>query len=39
VFLRFSRKLQDGSVPNFFWDFGEITCLLQPTLKINAPGL
>jgi len=37
--LRFSRKRQDGSVPNFFQGLGENTCSLQPTLKGNAPGL
>jgi len=34
--LRFSRKRQDGSAPNFFQD---LTCLLQPALNSNAPGL
>jgi len=37
--LRFSRKRQDKSAPNFFQDLGEITCSLQPALKSNAPGL
>jgi len=39
VFLRFSRKGQDGSAPIFFQDLRENTCLLQPALKITAPGL
>jgi len=39
TFLRFSRKRQDESAPNFFQGLGENTCLLQPALKINAPGL
>jgi len=30
---------QDGSASNFFQDFSENTCSLQPTLKSNAPGL
>jgi len=38
-FLRFSRKRQGGSAPNFFQGLGENTCLLQPALKNNAPGL
>jgi len=38
-FLRFSRKRQDGFVPNFFQDLGENTCLLQPALKSNVLGL
>jgi len=38
-FLRFSRKRQDGFAPNFLQDLGESTCLLQPALKSNAPGL
>jgi len=37
--LRFFRKRQDGSVPNFFQSLGENTCSLRPTLKTNAPGL
>jgi len=40
AFLRFSRKRQDGSAPNFFFqDLGENTCSSQPALKSNAPGL
>jgi len=35
----FSRKRQDGSVPNFFQDLGKNTYSLQPVLKSNAPGL
>jgi len=38
-FLHFSRKQQNGSVPNFFRDLGENTCSLQPVLKSTAPGL
>jgi len=37
--LRFSRKQQAGSAPNFFQDLGENTCSLQPALKSNALGL
>jgi len=37
-FLRFSRKQQDRSAPNFFQDLVENTCSLQPELKGNAPG-
>jgi len=37
--LRFSQKLLDGSMLNFFQGLGENTCSLQPTLKSNAPGL
>jgi len=37
--LRFSRKQQDESAPNLFQGLGENTCLLQPALKSNAPGL
>jgi len=38
--LRFSRKRQAGSVPNFiFQDLEENTCLVQPALKSTAPGL
>jgi len=37
--VRFSRKRQDGSAPNFFQGVGENTCLLQTALKSNAPGL
>jgi len=37
AFLRFFRKQQDESVPNFFQGLGENTCSLQPTLKNNAP--
>jgi len=32
-FLRFSRKRQDGSAPNFFQGLEENTCSLQPALK------
>jgi len=39
AFLRFSRKRQDGSAPNFFQGLGENTSSLQPALKSNAPGL
>jgi len=39
TFLRFSRKPQDGSAPNFFQGLGERTCSLQPALKSDAPGL
>jgi len=45
VFLRFSRKRQDESAPNFFQGLKQNTCLLQsallfePALKSNAPGL
>jgi len=28
--LRFTRKLHDGSAPNFFRDLGENTSSLQP---------
>jgi len=38
-FLHFSRKRQDGSVPNFLQGLGESTCLLQPALKSTAPGM
>jgi len=37
--LRFTRKRQDGSAPNFFYGLGENTCLLQPELKNTAPSL
>jgi len=37
--LRFFRKRQDGSVPNFFQGLEENTCSLQSALKSNAPGL
>jgi len=37
--LRFSRKRQDGSATNFVSGFKKNTCLLQPALKSNAPGL
>jgi len=38
--LRFSRKRQNGSAPNFFQDLEEnIICSLQPALKNSAPGL
>jgi len=33
VFLRFSRKRQDESTPNFFQGLRENTCSLQPALK------
>jgi len=33
--VRFSRKQQDGSAPNFF----KIYKKLQPALKSTAPGL
>jgi len=36
--VRFSRKRQDGSVPNFFQGL-ENTCLLDLALKNTAPGL
>jgi len=39
TFLRFSRKRQDESEPNFFQGLGQNTCLLQPALKSNAPGI
>jgi len=39
AFLRFSRKRQNKSVPNFFQGLGENTCSLQSALKSNAPGL
>jgi len=39
TFLRFSRKRQDRSVPNFFHGLGENTCSLQLALKSNSPGL
>jgi len=39
VFLRFSRKRQDGSVPNFFQGLRENACSLQPALKSNALDL
>jgi len=38
-FLRFPRKRQDISAPYCFQGLGENTCLLQPALKSNAPGL
>jgi len=37
--LRFSRKRQDRSAPNFFQGLGENTYSLQPALKSSAPGL
>jgi len=36
--LRFSRKQQVGSVPNFFQGLGENTCSLQRALKSYAPA-
>jgi len=39
TFLHFSRKQQDGFVPIFFSALRENTCLLEPALKSNAPGL
>jgi len=33
------RKRQDRSASNFFQGLGENTCLFQPVLKSNAPGL
>jgi len=36
--MRFFRKRQDESAPNFFQGLGENTSL-QPTLKSNALGL
>jgi len=30
--VRFSRKQQDESAPNFFQNLGENTCLLHPAL-------
>jgi len=38
-FLRFPRKRQDGSAPNFFQGLEENTCSLQPALKSSAPSL
>jgi len=37
--LRFFRKRQDGSAPNFFSGFRRNTYSLQPVLKGNGPGL
>jgi len=37
--VRFSRKRQDGSTPNFFQGLRENTFALQPALKSNALGL
>jgi len=39
VFLRFSQKRQDGSVPIFFHGLGENICSLQPALNSIASGL
>jgi len=36
--LRFSRKRQNGSAPNFFQGLG-VNTLLQLAWKSNAPGL
>jgi len=38
AFFRFSRKRQDGSVPNFFQILRGNNCSLRPALKSNAPG-
>jgi len=36
--VRFSRKRQDGSAPNYFSGLGENTCSLQLALKNTAPA-
>jgi len=36
--LRFSRKRDNGSAPNFFQGLGKNTFSLQPALKNTAPA-